>query len=147
MTKIVNGKRSRWQDARSWAEDALARARAPQSGQGPVGIYLNDHLAGATGGMELACRLVGSHPDRARGRRCSAWRQTSPKIDERWPTSWLYSIYRSGQRPISSRLSQTIPDQPRHVAARSLPSHEADNAADLPHGGRRTASQRYGQPS
>jgi hypothetical protein len=30
-----------------------------------LGIYLNDHLAGATGGMELARRLAGSHHDPA----------------------------------------------------------------------------------
>ena len=30
-----------------------------------LGIYLNDHLAGATGGMELARRMAGSHHDPA----------------------------------------------------------------------------------
>jgi hypothetical protein len=63
MTKIVQGQQTRWQDARNWAEGALARARAPQSRQDLLGIYLNDHLAGATGGMELARRLAASHPD------------------------------------------------------------------------------------
>ena len=63
MTKIVQGQQTRWQDARNWAEGALARARAPQSRQDLLGIYLNDHLAGATGGMELAHRLAASHPD------------------------------------------------------------------------------------
>jgi hypothetical protein len=66
MNKFGNGQLTRWQDARSWAEGALARARAPQSRQGLLGIYLNDHLAGATGGMELAHRLAGSHHDPAR---------------------------------------------------------------------------------
>jgi hypothetical protein len=65
MSKIVHGQLARWQDARSWAEGALARARAPQSPQGQLGIYLNDHLAGATGGMELARRMAGSHHDPA----------------------------------------------------------------------------------
>jgi hypothetical protein len=64
MTKIVHSQHARWQDARSWAEGALARAHAPQSPQGLLGIYLNDHLAGATGGVELARRMAGSHPDR-----------------------------------------------------------------------------------
>ena len=65
MTKIVHGQLARWHGARSWAEGALARARAPQSRQGQLGIYLNDHLAGATGGMELARRMAGSHHDPA----------------------------------------------------------------------------------
>jgi hypothetical protein len=65
MNKATYGQRARWQDARSWAEGALARARAPQSRQGLLGIYLNDHLAGATGGVELARRLAGSHHDPA----------------------------------------------------------------------------------
>jgi hypothetical protein len=60
MTEIVHSQQARWQDARSWAKGALARARAPQ---GLLGIYLNDHLAGATGGVELARRMAGSHPD------------------------------------------------------------------------------------
>jgi hypothetical protein len=65
MSKTTYGQRTRWQDARSWAEGALARVRAPQSRRGLLGIYLNDHLAGATGGAELARRLAGSHPDPA----------------------------------------------------------------------------------
>jgi hypothetical protein len=65
MNKIVHGQQARWKDARSWAAGALARARAPQSRQGLLGIYLNDHLAGATGGVELAHRIAGSHYDLA----------------------------------------------------------------------------------
>jgi hypothetical protein len=61
MSKIVHNQQARWQDARSRAEGALARARAPQSRQGLLGIYLNDHLAGATGGVALAHRIAGSH--------------------------------------------------------------------------------------
>jgi hypothetical protein len=61
MSKIVHSQQAGWQDARSWAEGALARARAPQSRQGLLGIYLNDHLAGATGGLELARRVARSH--------------------------------------------------------------------------------------
>ena len=61
MSKIVHNQQARWQDARSRAEGALARARAPQSQQGLLGIYLNDHLAGATGGVALAHRIAGSH--------------------------------------------------------------------------------------
>jgi hypothetical protein len=58
MTKIVNSQQARWRDARNWAEGALARARTPQSRQGLLAIYLNDHLAGATGGVELARRVA-----------------------------------------------------------------------------------------
>jgi hypothetical protein len=32
-----------------------------------VGIYLNDHLAGATAGTELAHRMARSHKDREEG--------------------------------------------------------------------------------
>jgi hypothetical protein len=62
MTKIVSGQQRRWRDARSWAEGALARARTPQSRQGLLAIYLNDHLAGATGGVELARRMAVWYP-------------------------------------------------------------------------------------
>jgi hypothetical protein len=65
MNKIAHGQLTRWQDARSWAEGALTRARAPQSRQGLLGIYLNDHLAGATGGVALARRMACSHHDPA----------------------------------------------------------------------------------
>jgi hypothetical protein len=60
---------ARWRAGRgprSLAEGALARARAPQSRQALLGIYLNDHLAGATGGVELARRLAGWHHDPAK---------------------------------------------------------------------------------
>jgi hypothetical protein len=36
-----------------------------RSGYDLLGIYLNDHLAGATGGLELARRVAASHPDPA----------------------------------------------------------------------------------
>ena len=62
MTKIVNGRQARWRDVRNWAEGALARARTPQSPQGLLAIYLNDHLAGATGGVELARRAAVWYP-------------------------------------------------------------------------------------
>jgi hypothetical protein len=62
MTKIVNGQQARWRGARNWAEGVLARARAPQSRQGLLAIYLNDHLAGATGGVELARRMTVWYP-------------------------------------------------------------------------------------
>jgi hypothetical protein len=62
MTKIVNGRQARWRDVRNWAEGALARARTPQSPQGLLAIYLNDHLAGATGGVELARRVAVWYP-------------------------------------------------------------------------------------
>jgi hypothetical protein len=65
MSKIVHGQLARWQMARDFAESALARARAPGSRQDLLGIYLNDHLAGATGGLELARRVAGSHHDPA----------------------------------------------------------------------------------
>ena len=38
-----------------------------QSGHNVLGIYLNDHLAGATAGTELARRVAGSHDDREEG--------------------------------------------------------------------------------
>jgi hypothetical protein len=62
MTKIVNDRQVRWRDARNWAAGALARARTPQSPQGLLAIYLNDHLAGATGGTELARRAAAWYP-------------------------------------------------------------------------------------
>ena len=62
MAKIVNGRRARRWDVRDWAEGALARARTPQSAQGLLAIYLNDHLAGATGGVELARRMAAWYP-------------------------------------------------------------------------------------
>jgi hypothetical protein len=40
---------------------AGAAAQARRSGHDLLGIYLNDHLAGATGGLELARRVAGSH--------------------------------------------------------------------------------------
>jgi hypothetical protein len=40
-------------------------ARTGRSGHDLLGIYLNDHLAGATGGLELARRVAGSHRDSA----------------------------------------------------------------------------------
>jgi hypothetical protein len=65
MSKIVHGQLARWQAAKDFAESTLARARALQSRQDLLGIYLNDHLAGATGGLELARRVAGSHHDPA----------------------------------------------------------------------------------
>src|SRR2546429_4408420 len=35
--------------------------RTRRSGHDLLGIYLNDHLAGATGGLELARRVAASH--------------------------------------------------------------------------------------
>ena len=40
---------------------------APDSDPGLLGIYLNDHLAGATGGLELFRRAAGSHEDTVAG--------------------------------------------------------------------------------
>lgn len=62
MARVVNSQQARWREARDWAEGALARARTPQSGQGLLAIYLNDHLAGATGGVELARRMAAWYP-------------------------------------------------------------------------------------
>jgi hypothetical protein len=62
MTKIINSQQSPWRDARNWAEHALTRARAPRSRQALLAIYLNDHLAGATGGVELARRTAVWYP-------------------------------------------------------------------------------------
>jgi len=58
VAKIVNGQ----QEARNRAEGALARARTPRSRQDLLAIYLNDHLAGATGGVELARRMTVWYP-------------------------------------------------------------------------------------
>jgi hypothetical protein len=41
---------------------------ARRSGHDLLGIYLNDHLAGATGGLELARRVAGSHRGPGAGR-------------------------------------------------------------------------------
>ena len=38
------------------------RERTPRSRQGLLAIYLNDHLAGATGGVELARRMAVWYP-------------------------------------------------------------------------------------
>jgi len=62
MTKIVNGGPAPWRGARDWAESALSRARASLTAPGMLGIYLNDHLAGATAGMELARRMTVWYP-------------------------------------------------------------------------------------
>jgi hypothetical protein len=43
------------------------RAGKADPGQVLLGIYLNDHLAGATGGLELARRTAGSHRGTAAG--------------------------------------------------------------------------------
>jgi hypothetical protein len=48
-----------WHNMRTQAEKALVYAREPRSRQSLIGIYLNDHLAGATGGTELARRMAG----------------------------------------------------------------------------------------
>jgi hypothetical protein len=44
-----------------------------RSGHDLLGIYLNDHLAGATGGLELARRMAASHPDAADDGRFAAF--------------------------------------------------------------------------
>jgi len=62
MTKIAGGQQASWRNARGWAEGTLARARTPQSRQDLLAIYLNDHLAGATGGVELARRMTVWYP-------------------------------------------------------------------------------------
>jgi hypothetical protein len=38
----------------------MARTTAQQKGHDHLGIYLNDHLAGATGGVGLARRMAAS---------------------------------------------------------------------------------------
>ena len=64
---IMATKRSpiQWQSVRERAAATLtlAQARAPQGHQGLLGIYLNDHLAGATIGTELARRIAGSRQE------------------------------------------------------------------------------------
>jgi hypothetical protein len=49
--------------ARSRARRIAARAQAAPSRQDMLGIYLNDHLAGATAGVELARRLARAQRD------------------------------------------------------------------------------------
>lgn len=44
-----------------------ATAGRDAAGRALLGIYLNDHLAGATGGLELARRAAASQEDRATG--------------------------------------------------------------------------------
>jgi hypothetical protein len=44
-------------------ESAKRPTHLPWSQVGPLGIYLNDHLAGSTGGVELCRRLARSHSD------------------------------------------------------------------------------------
>jgi hypothetical protein len=39
----------------------MASSADARAGQGLIGIYLNDHLAGATAGVELARRMAKSH--------------------------------------------------------------------------------------
>jgi hypothetical protein len=45
----------------------MAGTGTRRSGHDLLGIYLNDHLAGATGGAELARRVAGSHQGLAAG--------------------------------------------------------------------------------
>ena len=47
--------------------EAGTAARARRSGPDLLGIYLNDHLAGATGGLQLVRRVAGSHRGPAAG--------------------------------------------------------------------------------
>ncbi len=107
MSKTAYGPQARWQNARSWAEGALARARAPQSRQGLLGIYLNDHLAAATGGMELARRMAGSHHDPARRvtlqRLAAGIATTGGRCLNLWPCSGCRSVTTSSAPPGPSR--------------------------------------------
>ena len=45
----------------------MTDTRIQHSGHSLLGIYLNDHLAGATGGVQLARRLARAHRDSADG--------------------------------------------------------------------------------
>lgn len=47
------------------------------SGHTLLGIYLNDHLAGAVAGAGLAARLAEAERDRDPGRRSNGWRGRS----------------------------------------------------------------------
>ena len=57
--------RLRWQRVRVHPESSVEGSWQGQahrrSGHDLLGIYLNDHLAGATGGLELARRMAASH--------------------------------------------------------------------------------------
>jgi hypothetical protein len=52
----------------------MAGAGTRRSGHDLLGIYLNDHLAGATGGLELARRVAGSHRGPAADGALPHWR-------------------------------------------------------------------------
>ena len=78
----------------------MARAdNARDIGQSEVsmlGIYLNDHLAGATAGTELAHRMARSHGD---GQDSGTLRRLAAEIARTAPpcwTSWPPSVSRSG---------------------------------------------------
>jgi hypothetical protein len=51
---------SQWRRLGQQAQRALAQAGQPPERSRLVGIYLNDHLAGATSGTELARRMAGT---------------------------------------------------------------------------------------
>src|SRR5579863_6891798 len=54
---------------RAMTASRIAAATRPRSEQALLGIYLNDHLAGATGGVELARRTAASHRGSEAGER------------------------------------------------------------------------------
>lgn len=59
----LNQSRTVWRAVQQQAGKALAGAGSPRSGHRLLGIYLNDHLAGATAGTELARRVAGSQQE------------------------------------------------------------------------------------
>jgi hypothetical protein len=69
-----------------------------RSGHDLLGIYLNDHLAGATGGVELARRMAGtsrSQPPEATLRQAAGWRTLRVAADD-------------DSRPDAGRLDELI---------------------------------------
>ena len=55
-----------------------------RTGPNVLGIYLNDHLAGATAGTELARRAAGSAQDREDMPPSAVWRPTLHRTASRY---------------------------------------------------------------
>jgi len=55
----------------------------PQDADQLSAVYLNDHLAGATGGAELARRLARAEQDWSGGSDCAGWRRRSSRTGPR----------------------------------------------------------------
>jgi hypothetical protein len=69
MVGLLTAGRSQKQARRASEVGGIIVMTSARAGAGPdlLGIYLNDHLAGATAGVELAHRMARSHADPAAG--------------------------------------------------------------------------------